>query len=70
MVADRQFGGARVQHPAQGLVAEDQLLLTGWRPPVAAARDLGIGPADPDRQGLNDNGSKFGGRLRDIVELG
>jgi hypothetical protein len=70
MLADRQSGGSRVEHPAQGLVAEDQLLFTGWCPPVAAARDLGIGPTDADGQGLDDHGSEVGGGLGDLVELG
>jgi hypothetical protein len=70
MLAHRQVGGSRVEHPAQGLVAEDQLLLTGWGPPVAATRDLGIGAADADCQRFDDDGSEFGGGLGDIVELG
>jgi hypothetical protein len=70
MVADREFGGSRVEHPAQGLVAEDQLLFTGWGPPVAATRDLGIGAADADRQRFDEDGSEFGGGLWDIVNLG
>ena len=70
MVADSQFGGSRVQHPAQGFVAEDQLFFTGWGPPVAAGRDLGIGAADADGQGLDDHGAEVGGGLGGLVELG
>jgi hypothetical protein len=70
MLADRQSGGSRVEHPAQGLVAEDQLLFGGWWPPVAAARDLGIGATDADRQPFDEDRSEVGGGLGDIVERG
>ena len=56
--------------PYGGNLPALQLCFTGWGPPVAAAGDLGIGAADADGQGLDDNGSQVGGGLGDIVELG
>ena len=68
MVSHRQPGGPRVEHPAEGLVAEDQPLLTRWRPPVVSARDLRIRAADADGQGFDDHRTQLGAGLGDIVE--
>ena len=64
----RHPGRAGVDYPAEGLVAENQVLLTRWRPHIDSARDLRVRAADTDRQGLDSDPSKLGAGLSDIVE--
>jgi hypothetical protein len=55
MLADGEPAWPRVDYPAQGLVAQNQPILTRWCPSIVSARNLGICATDADGKGLHDH---------------
>ena len=58
----------RVEHAAEGLVAEHEALLPGWGPAVFSLDDLDVGPADADGDRFDEHRAVAHIRLRDVFE--
>jgi len=61
---------ARVEDPAQRLVAEDEAVVPGRRPAVLPLGDLDVRPADADGDGFDEDRALADLRLGDLFEAG
>ena len=59
---------ARVDHPAEGFVAEHEARLAGRRPAVLALDDLDVGAADADGDGFHENRTVARVGLRNVLQ--
>ena len=60
---------ARIQHTAQGFVAQYQARLTAWRPAVVPFYDLDVSPTDPDSNGFDKYRALAQVWLADSIQL-
>ena len=60
---------ARIQHTAQGFVAQYQARLTAWRPAVVPFYDLHVSPTDPDSNGFDKYRALAQVWLADSIQL-
>src|SRR5689334_25265239 len=58
----------RLLDNTEGLVSDDEALVSGRRTAIVAGDDLAIGSADAERNGANENRSAVGGRYPELLE--